>query len=161
MTEDKNGRKVLLIIDVQEPFLSEHTRGVPAFLQELLAREPFDLVLQSCWQNEPGSRYETQLAYDKGREANPLLHIPGERVLIRSTYSAVNDDLRRLLQRDDAVYVAGLETDACVLATLFDLWDEGYSFRVYRQGVGTNRPDLAQPALALIRRQFGDQVLLY
>lgn len=65
-----------------------------------------------------------------------------------------------LIQRSDRLYIAGLESDACVLATLFDLWDAGFSFRVYRQGIGTNRTDLAEPTLALIRRQFGAEIFV-
>lgn len=160
MENTKTGRKVLLIIDVQEPFLSEQTQAVPEFLRELLQRERFDLVIQSCWQNYPGSPYETRLGYDRGMEARPLLSCPGEKVLFRSTYSAVNGELRGCIRQDDRLYVAGLETDACILATLFDLWDAGFSFHLYREGVGTNRSDLAEPALALISRQFGDEVLL-
>lgn len=160
MENTGTGRRVLLIIDVQEAFLSERTRDVPEFLRQLLQKERFDLVLQSCWRNDPGSRYETQLGYALGKEAAPLLSCPGAGVLFRSTYSAVNEELRRCLRQDDRIYIAGLETDACILATLFDLWDGGYSFRLYGKGVGTNRADLAEPALTLIRRQFGEQVLL-
>lgn len=160
MNKEKTGRKVLLIIDVQDPFVGEKTREVVGFLQELLQREQFQCVIQSCWQNHSGSRYETQLGYEQGREAKPAIHWPDAQVLVRSTYSALNEELRRLLRKEDEIYVAGLETDACVLATLFGLWDGGFSFRVYRKGVGTNREDLAEPALALIRRQFGEGVLL-
>lgn len=160
MEKEKTGRRVLLIIDVQEAFVSEETQEVPEFLEGLLGRERFELVIQSCWQNYPGSPYETRLGYGRGREAEPLLSIPGARVLFRSTYSAVNEELRRWIRPEDRLCVAGLETDACILATLFDLWDGGFSFQLYREGVGTNESKLAQPALALIRRQFGEQVFL-
>lgn len=160
MTNEEAGRRILLLIDVQEPFLTGNTRGVVDFLQKLLREEKFDRVIQSCWRNYPDSRYETELGYREGREAQPLLRCPGEKVQIRSTYSAVNEELLGLLRSGDALYVAGLETDACVLATLFSLWDRGFRFRVYREGVGTKREGLHEPALAMIRRQFGGQVLL-
>lgn len=160
MENGETGRKVLLIIDVQEPFLSENTQRVPVFLQDLIERERFELVIQSCWQNYPGSRYEAELGYKLGAQASPVISCPGGKVLLRSTYSAVNEELRQLIQKSDRLYIAGLESDACVLATLFDLWDAGFSFRVYRDGIGTNRKDLAEPTLALIRRQFGEGVFI-
>lgn len=161
MENGETGRRVLLMIDVQEPFISARTQSVPAFLRDLMERERFESVIQSCWQNYPGSRYETELGYRLGmRAAPPAISWPGAKVLLRSTYSAVNEELIGLLQRSDRLYIAGLESDACVLATLFDLWDAGFSFRVYRQGIGTNRTDLAEPTLALIRRQFGAEIFV-
>lgn len=156
------GRRVLLIIDVQALFLSGRTQPVAEFLQDLVRRENFDLVIQSCWRNFPGSPYETRLGYGLGmdpEEARPFIPLPGSPLLLRSTYSAVTKDLLRLLHKEDELYVAGLETDACVLATLFDLWDEGFTFHVYQKGVGTSREDLSAPSLELIRRQFGTHVI--
>lgn len=160
MTNETAGRRVLLIIDVQKQFLNGNTRRVVEFLQKLLREEKFDCVIQSCWQNSPGSRYETELGYREGRDARPLLHCPGETVLLRANYSATNYELLDLLRSGDEIFVAGLETDACVLATLFALWDRGFCFRVFREGAGTKREELQEPALALIRRQFGAQVLV-
>lgn len=94
MGTGETGRKVLLIIDVQEAFLDENTRNVVDFLRNLLREERFDSVIQSCWRNCPGSRYEMELGYREGREARPLLRCPGERVLLRSTYSAANSGRR-------------------------------------------------------------------
>lgn len=159
MAVREGGGRVLLIIDVQEPFLSEKTRDAVDFIQELLRRERFRRVIQTCWRNYPGSRYETQLGYRLGMETRPWLRCPDAKILTRSTYSAVSEELLSLIRKEDEIYVTGLETDACVLATLFDLWDHGFSFRVCRKGVATNREELAGPALALIRRQFGEQAV--
>ena len=85
-------------------------------------------------------------------ETRPWLHCPDAKILVRSTYSAVSGELLRLIRKEDEIYVTGLETNACVQTTLLDLWDHGFSFRVCRKGVATNREDLAGPALALSRR---------
>ena len=155
--------KVLIIIDVQKGFAEKKTMHVVDFIRSLLQKERFDVIVQSRWENYMGSKYETDLGYDSvGNSAETELLIPehSDHVITRTCYSCMCDKLRRLINKDDDIYVVGLETDACVLATLFDLWDEGYKFHVYRKGVGTNAKNLEGPALALIERQFGKKVLI-
>ncbi len=159
----EGGRRVLLLVDVQSAFLNERTQPAVEFIRGLLERERFDLVIRCCWENRPGSRYETVLGYRSGAdraEALPLIHCPGSPVLVRATYSAVNQQLLSLIGPEDRLYVAGLETDACVLATLFALWDRGFWFRVYEKGVASDSADLSGPALELIRRQFGQEAVI-
>lgn len=154
--------KVLIIIDVQNEFVNHETEPVVQFIARLLDDEHWDLVIQSRWENCSGSQYETRLGYYAGysSQSEPFLKPPGGQIFSRTTYSCVNDKLLKLISKDDDIYVTGLETDACVMATLFDLWDLGYRFHVYEKGVGTTAGDFQEAALGMIRRQFGKNTVI-
>lgn len=155
-------RKVLIIIDVQNEFINHETERVVQFIARLLDDEHWDLVIQSRWENCIGSQYETRLGYYAGysSRSEPLFDPPGGKIFSRTTYSCADEKLLGLISKDDDIYVTGLETDACVMATLFDLWDSGCRFHVYEKGVGTTASDLQEAALRMIRRQFGKNTVI-
>lgn len=162
MTMETGRHKVLIIIDVQNEFIDHETERVVQFIARLLDDEHWDFVIQSRWENCSGSQYETRLGYHAGHsgQSEPFFDPPGGYIFSRATYSCANDELLKLISKDDDIYVTGLETDACVMATLFDLWDLGYSFHVYEKGVGTTAGDLQEPAIRMIRRQFGKNTVI-
>ena len=156
--------KVLLIIDVQDGFTkTKEAKKAVDYISSKLIPKKWDKVIQSRWENHMGSRYETDLGYcDVGdtKGTGMLVNTPGDHVITRTCYSCFCPKLEALVSKEDEIYVCGLETDACVLATLFDLWDNGYKFFVYSGGVATNAKDLQKPTLHLIARQFGKGVLI-
>ncbi len=151
-------RRVLLMIDLQEGFVAKQTQSVIDFVTKLMQKERFDLIIQSRWENYMGSQYERQLNYSAvGNSKETAMCFPNlsDHVITRTCYSCWGEKLKKLLQPEDDIYIVGLETDACVMATLFSLWDNGYKFKVYEKGVGTTQKDLQKSAIAMIRRQFG------
>ena len=156
-------RKVLLIVDVQRGFIKKGTEKVPANIQAHLHRDTYDLVIQSRWENYKGSKYEMALGYTEvGNSAQTELLITDhtDHVVSRCQYSCITEKMLHLLKKDDTIFVVGVDTDACVLATLFDLWDLGYKFHVYKDCVGTSAKKLQEPVLQLITRNFGKECLL-
>lgn len=156
-------RKVLLMIDLQTGFVAKGTDKVVKFTEKLLQTEKFDLIVQSRWENYMGSRYEKELGYSAvGNSLETGMCFPqyADHVITRTCYTCWGEKLERLIQKDDDIYVVGLETDACVMATLFSLWDNGYKFHVYENGVGTPNKDMQKVALQMIRRQFGKECVI-
>lgn len=156
-------RKVLIIIDVQNGFVNKATQYAVDNLGKLLEKEHFDVVVQSRWENYMGSQYEKRLDYQavgNSYEAELVFPSYADHVITRTCYSCWGPKLEAILQPDDDIYVVGLETDACVMGTLFSLWDHEYRFHVYEKCVATGRKDLQKPALEMIRRQFGKECLI-
>lgn len=151
-------REVLLAIDLQDEFITDETRPVMDFVSGLVQTRTFDTVIHSYFVNYECSPFMKRLGYTgcMSVDAKPLRCDAGKWLMSRSTYSAVTPEFLRGLLGNEFFYVVGLESDACVLATLFDLWDNGFEFRVFREGIGTNAPGLQGPVLSLIERQFGD-----
>lgn len=130
-------KNILLIIDMQKGFISGETnfRALKQ-IEELLNANLFDCVI--------ASRYENQAS-------NPIVHLMGwdklmteeeqridERILPcvdktvkKKRYSAVSDELIEILKsaNDDeipeAVFIVGVDTECCVLATAVELFEIG------------------------------------
>lgn len=157
------GRKVFLIIDVQRGFIKKGMEKIPANIIAHLTQEKYDLVIQSRWENYMGSRYETFLGYTavgNSAQTEMLITDHTDHVISRCQYSCVVGRLLRVIDTEDTIYVAGVDIDACVLATLYDLWDMDFKFHVYKDSVGTSAKGLAVPTLQLITRNFGKGCLL-
>lgn len=157
------GRRILLIIDVQKGFIKRGMEKIVSNIQTHLVKEKYDMVIQSRWENYMGSRYETALGYTAvGNTAQTEMLITDhtDHVVSRCQYSCVTDKLLKLIDKGDTLYIAGVDSDACVLASLFDLWDLGFVFYVYRDSTGTSAKGLTAPVLQLISRNFGRGCLI-
>lgn len=157
------GRKVLLIIDVQRLFITEQTRYLVSKIKRRLALYSYDLVIQSRWVNSEDTLFFKALGYQDGfkwSDGDLAIHDDSHYVITRSSYSCITRELQNLLHDDDEIFVCGLETDACVLASCFSLWDLGYTFHVLRQCVYTSDKDRNAQVLSLMQRQFGSDVLV-
>lgn len=151
-------RRVLIIIDVQKGFVTRHTQKVVDNIQKHLNSTHYDVVIQSRWENYMGSLYEERLGYHavgNTAETDMVIKDHTDHVITRTAYSCITDRCIKLLQKDDEIYVCGLETDACVMGTCFSLWDLGYHFYVLEKCTGTNAKDLNDAAFKMMRRQFG------
>jgi nicotinamidase-related amidase len=125
-------KSCLMVIDVQNGFISDHTRHVIAPIATLLAQNHFDHTLFTRFQNKPNSPYQVILNWHR-------LNGPGEQALVdeikpyakcvldKPIYSAVNDDVMQFLQSEQIqeVHLLGIDTDCCVLKTAVDLFERG------------------------------------
>ncbi|MCL6631718.1 MAG: isochorismatase family protein [Alicyclobacillus herbarius] len=116
-------KKGLILLDVQEEFL----------------RSSLDYVARLCQKflNQHGDDYAaiilTRWVYDELEGENTLLlSHPRAYVVEKSTYSGYTERVRRILLEHavQEVHVAGVDSELSVLATMFSLWDAGYSVKV-------------------------------
>jgi nicotinamidase-related amidase len=93
-------------------------------------------------------------------EIHPLLVplINPDHVFEKDTYSAFKaPGLIEFLKTYDItdITVCGIDTDACILATLFDGFDKGYNIRALTELCGSNSgKSLHDAALAVINRNL-------
>lgn len=156
-------RKVLLIVDVQQGFIKKGMEKILTNIEQHLAKEHYDLVIQSKWENHMGSNYEQELGYTQvgnSTQSNLLITDYTENLIVRCQYTCITDKFHKLVDKDDTIYVVGVDLDACVLSTLYSLWDQGYKFHVYEDSVGTPVKALHKPTLQLITRNFGKGCLI-
>lgn len=152
----------LLVIDFQHGFL---TPSLHARLKHIrTAMESYPAVAMSRFVNIPGSLYRSRLGWhdmgpeDPGQElAAPP--VPGTFVFEKTGYSCVVPDLVRFL--DDRgygeVHLAGLDTEACVMATALSLFDAGYRVRVLSDLCASSAgEDAHQAALSMMVATIGD-----
>jgi nicotinamidase-related amidase len=135
-------RRALLIIDVQRAFLNEHTQHIASLIRQHLEAHSheYNLIAFTVFQNREDSLFHTWHGY-KGCMGSPDTDIAGElaefatpeNVFSKAGFSALSSlellDILRT-QRIGSVSLAGLDTDACILATAMDAMDHNIRPRV-------------------------------
>lgn len=162
-------KTILIIVDVQNGFVTEALQPIVDGIEQLLAARAFDAVFFTRFINDPDSLFVKQLDWaemQSGAETQivpELLPYVSSNVFDKSTYSALTPALLTALEahQPDRVYVAGLETDACVMQTAMGLFDAGCPVRIIEDLVGTAAGDeIHQGALTILRRNIGEAAMV-
>jgi len=122
------GESALIIVDVQRGFVTGENRHVVAPIERLQHR--FGHVIVSRFLNPPSSPFRDLLHYDRFGAGTPdtemaFMPRPDAFFVERPLYTCVTEAVLRQIEdwRLDAVYVAGIATEACVLKTVIDLFE--------------------------------------
>ena len=129
----------IVVIDVQNGFLSEHTEGIVERISEFMLNCDFEHRIFTRFLNPgDGDFFDTQMGWDKMQldpEAAIAYHetdiVPeligmATAVIDKPTYSAFGSlDFARYLQlnRINEAYLCGIDTNVCVLHTAADMFD--------------------------------------
>ena len=124
---------ILLVVDVQNGFIkSQEQADKVADIAELIKLKLFDNVVATRFMNYTGSMYEKCFNWHNLNEEvdlyPPLKNIV-DVMLDKTTYNCVNGNFINLLKQlnkghiPEKVYLCGLDTDACVLATAIGLFE--------------------------------------
>lgn len=154
--------RVLAIIDVQIGFVNEATRHIPDIVQSL--QNPFDLVVATRFENIPGSPFRDFLGLERfapGMPETALAFTPREdaRIAVKHAYSAASEDLKRAgKEAGGTVYLCGIASDNCVLATAVDLFDSGLRPVVIADACASHAgPRYHEAALMILKRMIGEE----
>lgn len=148
---DPTPRRGLLIVDLQTGF---HPPG--SLVDEIRAYAgQFDVVVQTQFQNTEGSLYRTVLGRN-GDGGELLLSIPGAIILKKLGYGLTQRQLTAIASLEcDEWSICGLETDACVMACAYSLWDAGIAPRIIGELCAS---PLHGAGMSVLSRQFGSLV---
>lgn len=160
-------RPALIVVDVQDGFVTDQTASTVDLIVEHLARESprYAQVIATRFINRPGSLYESQ------RDWHEMMAEPRTR-LVRAVAEAAGivvtkhglapdpGDLLPILEQGGShqVELCGFDTDQCVLATALLLWDAGIVPRVLEPLCSSSGgPDMHAMGLSVLRRAIGDR----
>jgi|GEM_PF-89916 sugar/nucleoside kinase (ribokinase family)/nicotinamidase-related amidase len=159
-------RRALIVVDLQKGFITAHTAHLPASVAAFLGQVQCEPVVFTRFINQAHSPYERFLDWremhqppdtDLVEELQPFARIE----LVKHTYTALTSELRAQLAAADEVLLVGVDTDACVLKTAFDLFEAGYRVRVIADLCATTEgPAMHEKALAVLQRNIGRQCVL-
>jgi len=157
--ENKSGgyKTGLIVVNLQ------HARKPPPCLVESIQKisQEYDIVVATQFLNKKLSLFETELGYKESRfgsvESEIILPLRPKNVFDRYSYGLQSTHIERLreypVQRWDIV---GCDTDAGVLATCYNLWDNGIKFRVMKELChSSGGPEVHNAALTIMKRSFG------
>ncbi|MBK8176410.1 MAG: cysteine hydrolase [Rhodospirillales bacterium] len=156
----------LLIIDVQNGFLTEWTAHVPARVASL--QESFDFVVATRLYNPQKSLYRKLIgwtAFSLGSSDTQLAFTPRDNATIidKSVYSCVNEAFVERLRREgiSRVHLCGISTDGGVLASAIDLFEAGIEPVVLAHACGSSAGHAEhQTGLQVLRRMIGDKQVI-
>lgn len=160
-------KKILVIIDYQNSFNTPESAKTVDKINKLATKHKWDMIIQTMWFNsqEKASLYLQNLDYTDcdpyDRLSGLVKRFKGAEIVTRyDRYSCLEENLARKLHGDVMTYIAGWETDACVLGTCFDLFDRGIPFRVVTDCVASKNEEVHNAALIIMKRNFGKVVLV-
>ena len=130
-------KKILLVVDVQNGFITTpelvHIKGN---IDTLIRSDYFDYVIATVYENYENSPIIRLIGWNKlltpyEQELTGAVKTQYDFAVKKRTYSAVNESMLTVLLKigggvlPECVYVVGVDTECCVLATATDLFEFG------------------------------------
>ena len=129
---------LLLVINVQEYFINEHTKFLIDKINNLIKSNKFEIIAFTKFINNENSIFYKVLN-NKGcileSDRAIVLDTTNYKVFEKEIYSAVNDELKKFIKNNniDTVYLCGIDTDACVLKTALDLFEQNVKEKLLKE----------------------------
>lgn len=165
---------VLVVVDVQNGFVSSHSDAVVPAIVDLVERwqRAGGATVFTRYLNFEGSPFERLIHWSKLRDAPetdfdpriaPYVTAPGAHQVDKTIYSLFNDEGTALVERKgwSDLLICGIATESCVLKTAVDAFERGLRPWVLRDGVASHAGSFAhEPGLLVAERFIGrDQVV--
>lgn len=125
--------RAIIIIDVQNGFINPATANIPGKIKALLDAVTFEHRIFTQFFNPPGSPYEKLLHWTRLRSDDEVAIVsellPYPTIAFRKPiYSCLSPDFLNYTKkhRIREFYLAGIDTDSCVLKSAVDLFEQGF-----------------------------------
>lgn len=146
--------RYLYVIDLQPEFVKDrYGQKVYERCVNYVNKEGhnYDGVLAAVYRNEDNINMHRLVGWDECKSVEPLKFV-ADWVVYHSGYS-IRDYSN--LKPHDTVDVIGFDTDACVLCTCFDLFNQGCNLHIIVDGCWSSRgKKMHEAGLVIMRRQF-------
>ena len=155
----------LIIVDMQRGFLRKQPDLVER-VAALVNSYPPESTLWLIYRNYPNSPFVRNLGWGEFMSAPDTdivepFHPDPARVFQHLSYS-LPEEMVPHLASCRTVALAGTDTDACIQACAFDLWDRGIQPLIVSPCCGSSGgPHFHNAALDIMRRQFGTQAIVH
>jgi nicotinamidase-related amidase len=155
----------LLLIDVQEAFITDETAETLSNIYGLLQGVDFNKIVATQFINTADSIYVEELDYRGCLTPNDIrldatVKEVADRVIQKQGYTAASTVLSNFFREYgiDTVYLAGFNTDACVLSTVMDLFGKGIHCIVIEDCcASTGGTQLHNNAIDIMKYNIGKQ----
>ncbi|MBI2051677.1 cysteine hydrolase [Candidatus Roizmanbacteria bacterium] len=158
-------KTALIVIDVQNYFINEHTKNIPEKIAQFIGKNKFDFVLFTKFVNHEGSNYFKLLNWKKclgspDTDIHPALEkfVNESNLFEKTSYSIFKS--RKLVDfleqnKITKLYLCGIDIDACVLASSFEAFDFGYDVEVLADlSLSHSGKQLDNAALEIIKKNL-------
>jgi len=118
----------LLIVDVQKGFINQHTRHIPALVEQI--QEKYDFTIATRFFNEPDSFFRKLMGWHRFGKGSGDVELafsarPDALILDKPAYTCVTPGLMGFFKEKNIseVHVCGIDTDICVTKCAVDLFE--------------------------------------
>lgn len=130
-------RSLLLVIDLQNIFINDHTSQLPNKIKEIIDNSKYDNVAFTKFVNFEDSIFVKKLNWRgciQDEDKKIVIDTKNNKIFDKSIYSAVNKELIEYLNKNKIteIYLCGIDTECCVLKTAFDLFELKYNVYVLK-----------------------------
>lgn len=160
--------KALIVVDVQKFFLTRKTRGIVKQIREYLNKHQSDykVIYFTIFKNDPSAPVwrlsewkdcamppDTDIC-DEIKQFTNSKNLYYKNFLSAAKVTEIKEGLRQ--KNISEVDLCGFDTDCCVLATAYDLFDQGIKPVVLENLTwSTSRQKLHAPAIKMLLRNIG------
>jgi len=150
--ESKNKKKTLLVVDLQKQFKGDKYDKCLEYIEK--HREEYDRIIATLFVNDASinRNFIKKLKFKDCRDAVvDDIEFATDMIIVKNGYGLQPG----IFGKKDKIDIIGCETDACVLATCFSLWDDGIDFNVLWNYVYTNSDIKIKEIRKIYKRNFG------
>lgn len=153
----------LLIIDMQEGFITEETQHVTDNINNMLENNTYDIIIATKFLNYHESPFVKHLQWEEMIDNNTDLlssvELASDYIVEKYGYHC-GQELIDILKENhiDKIDIVGVDTDACVLANATYLFDNGFDITVYSKlCASTGGIDVHNAAIEILKRNIGSK----
>ena len=158
--------KALLIVDVQNGFVNNKTKHIPALVEKL--QYNYDLVIASRFINLPDSPYRRLIKWNHLAPETDEIELafkPKEGTIIidKYIYSCIDERFLQILidNKIETVDICGIDTDICVTKCAVDLFERNITPYVLKDYCATHADaDIQESALIILARYIGSSQII-
>ncbi len=159
-------KKALLIVDVQNGFVNNKTKHIPALVEKL--QYDYDLVIASRFINLPNSPYRRLIKWNHLSPETDEIELAfkpkeGTVIIDKYIYTCIDESFVQLLKENDidAVDICGIDTDICVTKCAVDLFERDITPYVLKDYCATHADvDIQESALIILARYIGKSQII-
>lgn len=154
--------KNIIIVDMQKGFINDNNRHIIEKINSYLKNNTFDNIIYTKYVNYEGSPFVKILDWHamKVPEEQEFCvdFINGATIIPKVGYGVKQEDILKLKKLNiDEIEVCGTDTDACVLAVAFQLFDNGIKPIILKDlcASSSSNIEMHNMAIKVMERQFG------
>lgn len=154
---------LLLVIDLQKNFINQNTKNVPDNISNLINTNRFDYVVFTKFVNDINSQFYKILGYKgclNSEDRRIVIDTNNNKIIEKKIYTALNQELVQFIKEKNIgiIYLCGIDTDACVLKTAIDLFENNYNVKVIEDcSMSHSGIEFHEYAIKMLEKLIGKQ----
>lgn len=153
------GEPLLLVVDMQNEFINEHTARIIPHIIRLLPKYKHVAATYMC--QHPVENFSTLLQWsmDSHSATSPAIIMPKNTLAVEKTgYNGFTKDIQNYVTQHGIhdIHLCGVDTDACIMATALSLFDANLRPVILKDACASSGGHmLHQNAIQILRRCLG------